>query len=123
MKKANRTRWIDGLLFGFAGMVGLWLVFLWTATIHLSTWNLDLLWAIPFHFPIVFMMRNKKWKPRLSVYFKVVWIWYAILLLVWAVLPGHINAALVPFTLLLLLRSFYISWDLKKKAVGSNGVG
>ncbi|MCP4460493.1 MAG: DUF4105 domain-containing protein [Cytophagales bacterium] len=123
MKKGKRTRWIDGLLFGFAGMVGLWLVFLWAATLHLSTWNLDLLWAIPFHFPIVFMMRSKKWRTPLVYYFKIVWIWYVILLLVWALLPGYINAALVPFTLLLLLRSFYISWDLKKKVVGSNGIG
>ena len=117
MKRGRRTRWIDGLLFGFAGFTGFWLVFLWSATIHLSTWNLDLLWAIPFHLPVVFMMRIKKWKVHLGTYFKIVWIWYALLLASWAVLPGHINASLVPFTLLLLLRAFYISWDLKKQAV------
>lgn len=117
IKRGHRTRFIDGLLFGFSGTVGIWLVFLWSATSHLSTWNLDLLWAIPFHFPVVFMMRRKKWKPKLAMYFKIVWIWYAMLLVVWPMLPGHLNAALVPFTLLLLLRALYASWDLKKKEV------
>lgn len=123
MKRGPRTRLIDGLLFGFSGMIGIWLLFLWAATLHLSTWNLDLLWAIPFHFPVVFMMRQKKWKPKLAIYFKITWIWYALLLLVWVTLPGQINAALVPFILLLLLRSFYISLDMRKKeVVRSNGV-
>ena len=121
MKRGKRTRWLDGLIFGFAGIAGFWLVFLWAGTLHLSTWNLDLLWAIPFHLPVVFMLRSVQWKKRLAMYFKIVWIWYALLLLAWAILPGQINMALVPFTLLLLLRAFYISWDLKK-AKGSNGV-
>ena len=114
MKRGKRTKGFDAALFGFSGIVGLWLTFLWAGTPHLSTWNLDLLWAIPFHFPVVFMLRSIKWKKRLSTYFKVIWIWYALLLLVWVILPGQINMALVPFTLLLLLRAFYISWDLKK---------
>jgi hypothetical protein len=114
MKSGKRTRWLDGLLFGFAGFVGLWLVFLWAATAHLSTWNYDLLWAIPFHFVIVFLMRFKKFKNFSIAYFKITGIVYGLLLLTWAILPEPINMALVPFTLLLLLRAFYISYNLKK---------
>ena len=113
MKKQRRTKWLDGLLFGFSGMVGCWLVFLWAGTAHLSTWNLDLLWAIPFHLPIVFMIRKNKWEKWIRVYFKFTAIWYGVLLLVWAILPEPLHMALVPFTLLLLLRAAYISYDLK----------
>lgn len=113
MKRQKRSRLIDGVLFGFAGMVGCWLAFLWFGTIHLSKWNLDILWAIPFHLPIVFMMRVKKWQKWVRIYFKIAAIWYGLLLLLWAVLPEPLNMALVPFTLLLLLRSAYISYDLK----------
>lgn len=114
MKRLRRSRWLDGLLFGFAGMVGLWLAFLWGGTAHMSKWNLDILWAIPIHFPIVFMMRKKSWAGWLRVYFLVTAVWYGILLLLWAILPEPLNMALVPFTLLLLLRAAYISYDLKK---------
>jgi hypothetical protein len=114
MKSGKRTKWIDGMLFGFAGFVGLWLVFLWAGTAHLSTWNYDLLWAIPFHFPMVFLIRFKKFQ-RFSIgYFKITGIIYGLLLLTWALLPEPINMALVPFTLLLLLRAFYIGYDMKR---------
>ena len=114
MKFGKRTKWLDGLLFGFAGFVGLWLVFLWAGTAHLSKWNYDLLWAIPFHFPLVFLMRFNKYRQLSIIYFKVTGILYGLLLVTWALLPEPINMALVPFTLLLLLRAFYIGYDLKK---------
>ena len=51
LKLGKRTKWIDYVLFGFAGFVGWWVVYLWFGTEHMSQRNLDILWAIPFHFP------------------------------------------------------------------------
>lgn len=114
LKSGKRTRWLDGILFGFAGFVGLWLVFLWTGTAHLSKWNYDLLWAVPFHFFAVFALRKKAWTRFNHWYFKITAILYGALLLGWALLPEPINMAMVPFALLLLIRAAYISYDLRK---------
>jgi hypothetical protein len=113
IKRGRRTRWIDGLLFGFAGFVGLWLAFLWFFTEHLSQNNFDILWAIPFHFVIVFMMRKKAWHGWIKYYFRATSILYALVLLGWALFPEPMNMALVPLVLLMALRAFYISWEIK----------
>jgi len=114
MKKNKRTKWLDALLFGFAGFVGIWLVFLWFGTAHLSKWNLDILWAIPFHFVVMVLFGWKKFNVFVRYYFKGVAFFYGILLLSWAILPEPLHMALVPFVLLLLLRSAYISYYLKR---------
>ncbi len=114
MKSGKRTRILDGILFGFSGVVGCWLVFLWAGTAHLSTWNFDLLWAIPFHLPLIFLMKKQSALRWVRMYFKFTAFWYGGLLIAWALLPEPLNMALVPFTLLLLLRAAYVSYDLKK---------
>ncbi len=119
MKKGLRSAWLDALLFGFAGMVGCWLAFLWIGTAHLSKWNLDLLWAIPFHFPILFFLRKNLLKPWVRLYFKFTAFWNGGLLLVWAVLPEPLHMALVPLSLLMLLRAAYMSYYLKLKTRNS----
>lgn len=114
MKKGKRTKWLDTILFGFAGFVGIWLLFIWFGTAHLSKSNLDILWAVPLHFPIIFLMRKKSLRKWIRLYFKYTAIWYGALLIAWAMLPEPLHMALVPFTLLLLLRSAYISYEMKR---------
>jgi hypothetical protein len=113
IKRGRRTKWIDTLLFGFAGLMGVWLTMLWFFSEHLSQNNLDILWAVPFHFVIIFAMRKKSWHGWIKYYFRTISILYALLLLAWAMLPEPMNMALVPFVLLLALRAFYISWEMK----------
>ncbi|MEO9869003.1 lipoprotein N-acyltransferase Lnb domain-containing protein [Ekhidna sp.] len=114
LKSGRRTKWIDALLFGFAGFVGLWVVYLWFGTEHMSKNNLNILWAIPFHLPLIFFIGRERFRNFFRTYFKVLAYWYCGLLLVWAILPQPLHQALVPFVLTLVLRSFYISYDLKK---------
>jgi len=116
MKSGKRTRWFDGLLFGFAGFAGIWLAFLWIGTAHLSKWNYDLLWAVPFHFMAVFALRKKSWVAFNHWYFKLTAVLHGLVLLSWGFLPEPMHMALVPFTLLLLIRAVYISYDLRRKA-------
>ena len=114
MKRNHRSNWLDVIVFGFAGFVGVWLVFLWAGTAHLSTWNHDLLWAIPFHFIVLFFINKPKHLVWVRKYFTVTAYLYGLLLILWAVLPEPIHMALVPFVLLLLLRSAYISYHMKR---------
>lgn len=114
-KTGRRTKWLDILLFSIVGFVGWWVTFLWLGTEHLSKWNLNILWAIPFHLPLVFFMNQLRYRTFFRRYFKYVAYWYSILLLVWAFLPQPLGMALVPLVLAMILRAFYISYDLGKK--------
>ncbi|MEP1034239.1 DUF4105 domain-containing protein [Ekhidna sp.] len=117
MKYGKRTKWIDTLLFSIVGFAGWWVVFLWFGTEHLSQRNLNILWAIPFHFPLVFFTTKERFRKFFSVYFKATAYWYCGVLLIWAILPQPIHQSLVPLVLTMVLRSFFISYDLRKKAV------
>ncbi len=116
LKFGRRTKWLDALLFGWAGFVGLWVMYLWIGTEHMSKNNLNILWAVPLHLPVLIMLWKKEWMGFFRSYFLVFGYWYAILLVLWAVLPQPIHRALVPFVLALVLRSFYLSYYLKKLA-------
>lgn len=115
MKHGKRTKWIDTLLFGFTGFVGCWVAYLWLGTEHMSKWNLNILWAIPLHFPLIFLINKSRFKSFFQVYFKMVGYWYCLVLLAWAILPQPLNMALVPLILAMVLRALYISYNLKNK--------
>lgn len=115
MKHGKRTKWIDALLFSIVGFAGWWVVFLWFGTEHLSQRNLNILWAIPFHLPLIFFTGKERFRNFFRIYFKVAAYWYCGVLLIWALLPQPLHQSLVPLVLTLVLRSFYISYDLRKK--------
>jgi len=117
LKSGKRSKWVDNLLFALTGFAGWWVVFLWFGTEHLSKWNLNVLWAIPLHLPLVFFSGKAKFQKFFKTYFKVIAIWYSVLLVIWAILPQPLHQSLVPFVLTLVLRAFYISYDLKKPIV------
>jgi len=109
LKFEKRTKWVDTLLFGFAGFAGLWVVYLWFGTEHMSKNNLNILWAVPLHLPILFMLWKKGWADFFQKYFLITGVWYSVLLLVWAILPQPLHQALVPFVLTMVLRAFYLN--------------
>lgn len=112
-KKGKRTRWVDPVVFTLPGILGWWLVFLWFGTDHLSENNLNLLWAIPFHLPLVYLLGIKKSQKLLSVYFLVVSSWYVLLLILWGTLPQPLHNAIIPLVITMTLRGFYIRYDLQ----------
>lgn len=115
MKYGKRTKWIDSLLFSLVGFAGWWVVFLWFGTEHLSQRNLNILWAIPFHFPLAFFISKERFRNFFRIYFKVAAYWYSGVLLIWALLPQPLHQSLVPLVLTLVLRSFYISYNLRNQ--------
>lgn len=119
-KTGKRSIWVDVVLFSFVGFVGWWVVYLWIGTEHLSKNNLNILWAIPFHLPLVFFVARKKLRRFMKTYFKIVAYWYCLLLVVWAILPQPLGMPLVPLVLAMVLRAFYISYDLRKEPIISS---
>jgi hypothetical protein len=113
-KKQKRTKWIDYLLFSVVSIFGLWFVFLWFGTEHLSKNNWNLLWAFPLHIPLIFLTGKTKLEYPLSRLYRFLAVLHALTLVFWFVIPQPLHPALVPLLITLILRSFYISYDLSR---------
>ena len=102
----TKTRWaakilpaFDRIFFFLLGATGLLLLFMWFGTDHaLCANNYNLLWAMPTHLPISFLLSSKK--PFVQRYFLVCTGIYLILLLAWAFLPQGMNPAFLPIAAL-----------------------
>jgi hypothetical protein len=95
----------DRIFFFTIGLLGVLLVFMWTATDHLMTKNnFNLLWAWPTHALIAFFATAKKtWVKK---YFIITTIGIILVLCSWLFLPQQMNNALLPLLLLMLYRSY-----------------
>lgn len=95
----------DVAFFLILGLIGCLLLFMWFGTSHqLCANNYNLLWALPTHLPIAFvLLRNSSW---IKKYFTISAIIYALLILCWAFLPQGMNSAFLPIALLAGLRSY-----------------
>jgi hypothetical protein len=90
------------------GLIGVLILFMWFGTEHaMCKNNFNLLWALPTHLPIAFMLFNKKtW---INSYFRFVVYYMIALLLAWFFLPQQFNTALLPVIAIILIRSFLLS--------------
>lgn len=113
-KKGKRSHWVDVVLFTFVGIFGWWCVFLWAGTAHISKDNMNLLWAIPLHIPLVYLLNVKRFQKFLSRYFLVVSIWYLAVLVLWGIIPQQLHSAHIPLILTMVLRGFFINYDINK---------
>ncbi len=101
-------RIFDPFFFFLCGAIGVWILFMWLGTDHLTCRNnLNLLWALPTHLPLSFLLHKKAaWVRN---YFQVVF-WISIaLLLSWFFLPQQMNPALMFITGMIAVRSYYLS--------------
>ncbi|MBO0939591.1 DUF4105 domain-containing protein [Fibrella sp. HMF5335] len=104
----SKGRWLDRLLFGFAGIWGWFLFLLWFATDHgVTTWNSTLLWLMPLHIPGVFWATSTNRHPyQAGMYFRIT----AVLLFVSLFLSPAPGFADELFIGTLLVRALYRSW-------------
>lgn len=100
----------DFLLFFLTGLLGFFLIFMWTGTDHLTTKNnYNIWWALPAHCILAFFLhRQQQWVKK---YFQITFISLIVLLAAWFILPQHLNTAFIPLVLILATRSFFISKD------------
>jgi len=107
-KKQKTTRIVDILWFSVLGFFGVFLLALWLGTDHrAAAWNMNLLWAFPFHAAgVVFIVRkNTQWIVK---YFRFVF-WLSIALAVfWFFLPQLMHYALFPMALGSAVRGFLL---------------
>ncbi len=102
------TRAWDVVLFSAAGVVGLLLVFLWTATDHeAARGNFNVLWALPTHL-LIFMTLGSKKQKWISNYFLRFAVLVALLLVSWYWLPQQMNTSLLPLVAALGVRAYAI---------------
>lgn len=117
-KKGKANYWTDIILFSLIGLLGIFLLVLWTATDHSAAANnLNLLWAIPLHFPVAIILIPKKKPAYLAKYFMGVAVLMVLLLVTWPLNPQGYNAAFFPIVATLGLRAGYLYFRLK----GGNG--
>ena len=110
-KKSNSEKTaviIDKILFLISGLLGVLMLTLWLGrddTVCRN--NMNLVWALPTHVIAAFFIgKHKLW---LKLYFRFSGIAGALLLLGWAWWPQQLNNALIPFVLLIVIRSFALS--------------
>lgn len=99
-RKGWKLYWLDGILLGLAGLLGVLLLFLWFGCDHWCTkWNMNLLWANPLLlWPLVRLRRASKWDCLPMVFILL------ILIVGWPFWPQHINGAVLPIVLTILAR-------------------
>ena len=115
----TKGRWLDRLLFGFAGIWGWFLFLLWFATDHgVTTWNPTLLWLMPLHIPGVFWATSGKRTPQQAgTYFRTT----AALLFISLFITNAPGFADELFIGLLLVRALYRSWVKTERVALASG--
>lgn len=94
----------DGFLFFITGLLGILLLFMWFGTDHIMCANnYNLLWAWPANVITAFYIHSKKKWPK--IYFTIYAIFNIALIALWATIPQHLNAALIPIIAILIFRS------------------
>ncbi len=108
LKRGKRSNWVDILLLSVSGVIGWLLLFLWFLTDHISQYNFNLLWALPLHFPIALLLLKNEKLHFLKPYFLVTAIILGGLICFWGYWPQNLHNSLIPFVLILLIRSILI---------------
>jgi Domain of unknown function (DUF4105) len=98
----------DFFFFVIVGLIGVLILFMWFGTEHaMCKNNFNLLWALPTHLPVAFMLFSKKqW---VNSYFRFIFFYTIVLLLAWFFLPQQFNTASLPVVGIILIRSFFLS--------------
>lgn len=99
--------WVDRFLFFITGLLGCFMLFMWIGTDHqVCKWNLNLLWALPTHLIFSFLTDKRSgWVKGYAAFTALTGI---LLLTGWYFLPQELPAAVLPFLILLILRSYRI---------------
>ncbi|WP_276484961.1 DUF4105 domain-containing protein [Paraflavitalea pollutisoli] len=105
-KAPGFLRIFDIGFFLLLGLLGTLLLVLWIIRVDdvcRNNWNL--LWALPTHLPVVFLLhRKKQW---IKTYFTIVFVITLLLAGTWFVIPQSLNIAIAPVLGIILVRSWF----------------
>ena len=115
-QRKKLSKWFDVTLFLTIGLLGIFLLLLWTLTDHKAAANnFNLLWALPTHAIAAFALILKQRPTWLRTYFLTTTIFTALLLGGWYLLPQALNVFLIPVVAVILLRAV-ANWQLRSNA-------
>ena len=122
-KRKKLSRWLDVIVFGMCGLIGILLLLLWAFTDHHdAAKNFNLLWAFPLHLFGAIALVSKYLNRYVVRYFTFVDIVSGVPLLLWMSLPQELNPFLWPIWFILVLRSFVISRVFKSQFINPTNV-
>lgn len=99
-RKGWKLYWLDGVLLGMAGLLGLLLLLLWFGCDHWCTkWNMNLLWANPLLLWLLVRLRKAGKRELLLMVFVLL-----ALIVGWPLWPQHFNGAVLPIVLMIVAR-------------------
>ncbi len=117
-KKQAAGHWLDVLIFIPTGLFGLVILFLWFGTDHgVTIKNYNLLWAMPLHLIFIPMLLMKKNLKRVSSYFLANFFVIFFLLILWRFVPQELNLNIIPFIMVLGLRSMYVYYRIDRSFI------
>lgn len=108
-KNKLRSRYLDAILFGFTGLVGILLLLLWFGTDHTATANnYNLLWAFPLSLLFIGAIAKKQPKLWLKKYLFLLVLLFALLTLHWITGVQEFAIGLIPLFIALVVRYVYL---------------
>ena len=106
--KGLNIHWFDVSYLSIIGLLGWVVFFLWFFTDHIATKdNLNVLWAVPLHFPVFLFWSKIPIKIRMG-YIWIFGILNLLILLLWLVFPQQYHVAFIPLILIILLRFYFL---------------
>ena len=105
IKYNNKFIYFDSLLFFLSGMVGILILFLWFFTDHISTNNLNILWAFPLNILASFFIIKRTDSRFLNNYMILSSFMTFLILLMWLFYPEYFNNNIMIFVLVIFMRS------------------
>ena len=115
-RSGNFNRALDVVLFLLTGLLGILIFLLWFFTDHhAASGNLNIIWAMPLNFVAAFVLLSRKQTKTVRWYFAGYAGLLGLLLLSWSFLPQGLNPNLIPFVLLLAVRSVFLFYRSAQK--------
>ncbi|WP_296386766.1 DUF4105 domain-containing protein [Winogradskyella sp.] len=108
-KNNTRSKWLDILLFGTTGVIGILLLLLWFATDHSATaQNYNVLWAVPLNIIVIAQLLKPQVKSWFKGYLKFLIIMLCLLTLHWIIGIQVFAIGLIPLLIALMVRYIFL---------------
>ena len=108
-KNNTRSKWLDLIIFGTTGIIGVLILLLWFATDHSATaQNYNVLWAFPLNIIVIGQLLKPTAKNWFKSYLKFLVIMLCLMTLHWVIGVQVFAVGLIPLLIALLVRYVFL---------------
>ena len=108
-KNNTRSKWLDLIIFGTTGIIGVLILLLWFATDHSATaQNYNVLWAFPLNIIVIWQLLKPTVKNWFKSYLKFLVIMLCLMTLHWVIGVQVFAIGLIPLLIALLVRYVFL---------------